>query len=67
MYKRDRRSVQRVFEQYERIVCISRLELNADKTEILALYANESLTYNIKYFGQNFKIKPVKYLKICGL
>jgi hypothetical protein len=41
--KSDQISVHRVFEHYEKLICRSGLELNADKTEILALHTGRSL------------------------
>jgi hypothetical protein len=41
--------------------------LNADKTEILALNGGRNLMFDIKYLKQQFNIKTVKELKICGL
>ena len=65
--KSDQASVQRVFEQYEKLTRRSGLELNADKTEILALHTGRSLTYNVSYNGHTFAISTVKELKICGI
>jgi hypothetical protein len=48
----DRRNVCRVFEQYEKLTCRSGLELNSDKTGILALNGVRSLKYDIKYCEQ---------------
>jgi hypothetical protein len=62
----DRRSVRRVFEQYEKLTQRSGLELNADKTEILTLNGERSLIYDIKYLEQKFDIITVRELKICG-
>ena len=62
----DRRSVQRVFEKYKKLTLRSGLELNADKTEILAL-TGRRLTYDVNYCGQKFAISTVKELKICGM
>jgi hypothetical protein len=56
-----------VFEQYEKLTQRSGLELNADKTEILALNDGRTLVFDIKYLEQQFNIKTVKELKICGL
>jgi hypothetical protein len=61
------RSVQRVFEQNEKLTCTSELELNAKKIEILALNTGRSLTNDLEYYGIKFQIKNVKELKICGL
>ena len=58
--KSDQASVQRVFEQYEKLTRRSGLELNADKTEILALHTGRSLTYNVSYNGHTFAISTVK-------
>jgi hypothetical protein len=63
----DNGSVQRVFEQYEKLTVRSGLELNAEKTEILALNTGRRLTYDVMYCGQNFTISTVKELKICGM
>ena len=63
----DNGSVQRVFEQYEKLTIRSGLELNADKTEILVWNTGRRLTYDVMYCGQNFAISTVKELKICGM
>jgi hypothetical protein len=52
----DKSSVQRVFEEYERLTCRPRLELNAEKTEILALNPGRSLNYDNRKTNQLNKI-----------
>ena len=63
----DRRSIQRIFWQYERLTKRSGLTLNADKTEILALHTEDILEYNIRYEEVDLNIKTVEKLKICGI
>jgi hypothetical protein len=60
MCKSDQASVQRVFEQHEKLTCRPGLEFSAEKTEILALHTGRSLTYNVSYNGQIFAISTVK-------
>jgi hypothetical protein len=45
----------------------SGLELNAEKTEILALNGGRCSTDVIKYCEQRLNIKTVNEVKICGL
>jgi hypothetical protein len=65
--KGNRSSVQRIFEQYERLTRRSGLTLNADKTEILALHTDDIMEYDIVYENVALKIKTVGDLKICGV
>ena len=65
--KKDQKSIQAVFTEYERLTMRSGLELNADKTEILSLNPMKEETIPIKYNRNNFEIKTVNKLKICGL
>jgi hypothetical protein len=58
-----KRSVLRVLEQYEKLTRRSGLELNAEKTELLALNGGKSLTYDIEYCEQRFDIKTLNALK----
>ena len=55
----DRRSVQNVFNQYERLTVRSGVELNADKTEILSLHTHLNKIYNIQYDGKTFPISTL--------
>jgi hypothetical protein len=59
--------VYRVFEQNDELTCRSSFELNADKTEILALHTSRSLTCNVSLNEQIFSMLTVKELKICGI
>ena len=45
----------------------SRLQLNTNKTEILVLHSNRERTYEVRYLGQNIRIKTMKDMKICGI
>ncbi len=65
--KKDQKSIQAVFTEYERLTERSGLELNADKTEILSLNPMREETIPIKYNRNNFEIKTINKLKICGL
>jgi len=60
-------SIQKIFEEYERLTKKSGLELNADKTEILKLNNAHTEEFTIKYNGTEFQIKSVNKIKICGL
>ena len=60
-------SIQSVFSEYERLTKRSGLELNADKTEILILNKKRTETKRIKYNNNNFDIKTISKMKICGL
>jgi hypothetical protein len=62
-----KRSIQMVFDEYQRLTNRSGLELNADKTEILILNKNDTEEINIRYNKKEFVIKTVDKLKICGL
>ncbi len=44
----DKRSVRRVFLQYEKLTCRSGLELKAEKTKIMALNGGRSSVYDIE-------------------
>ena len=63
----DQASIQGIFKQYEKLTKKSGLELNADKTEIIALHTNRTLNYDVQYNGQNVKISTLKEMKICGI
>ncbi len=60
-------SIQHVFNEYSRLTKRSGLELNADKTEILRLDADDPASIDIRYEGVTHTIKPVNKIKICGL
>jgi hypothetical protein len=60
-------SIQSVFSEYERLTKRSGLELNADKTEILILNKKRTETKRITYNNNNFDIKTISTMKICGL
>jgi len=61
------KSIQGVFNEYERLTERSGLELNAEKTEILKLNKNDETTITVKYNKRIFYIRMVEKLKICGL
>jgi hypothetical protein len=63
----ERKSIQLVFNEYDRLTRRSGLELNADKTEILKLNSKESESFNITYNEKRFQISTVDTIKICGL
>jgi exonuclease III len=65
----DRKSLENIFIEYERLTKLSGLELNADKTEILQLGRNSDRleTYNFRYMNNQFTLKAVSKLKICGI
>jgi len=63
----ERKSIQLVFNEYDRLTSRSGLELNADKTEILKLNSKESESFNITYNEKRFQISTVDTIKICGL
>ena len=65
--RRDASSIQHVFNEYNRLTILSGLELNADKTEILILNSTNEETINFRYNNEDFNIKSVRQLKICGL
>jgi hypothetical protein len=68
--KSNNESTRAVFYEYERLTKISGLELNADKTEILNLNCNiqrPNFLHHFEYLGQNYTIKEVEKIKICGL
>jgi hypothetical protein len=65
--KKNNESIRQVFVEYEKLTTRSGLELNADKTEILSLNNNQQEIYNIHYNNENFVIKTVEKIKICGL
>jgi hypothetical protein len=48
--------------QYEKLTGRSRLELNADKTEIHALNIGRSFSYGVEYGAHNIEIKTAKEL-----
>jgi hypothetical protein len=56
---RGDRSVQRMFEQHEKLTHRSGLKLNAEKTVILALNKGRSLTYDKEYCEQRFFFQTV--------
>jgi hypothetical protein len=63
----DQASIQGIFKQYEKLTKKSGLELNADKTEIIALHTERTLHYEVQYNGQIVKISTMKEMKICGI
>jgi exonuclease III len=63
----NKKSIQKVFDEYGRLTKRSGLELNADKTEILVLNSDETANIKITYNGNDFIIKTVSKIKICGL
>jgi exonuclease III len=63
----DKRSIQMVFNEYQRLTSRSGLELNAEKTEILILNKVEEERIKIEYNEKKFEIKTVGKIKICGL
>lgn len=65
--KKDSRSIQLVFNEYENLTKRSGLELNADKTEILVLNKTENRPFIVDYNNTWFVIEPVMEIKICGL
>jgi hypothetical protein len=65
--KNDRNSIQKVFTQYERLTRKSGLELNAEKTEILAINSTREMCFNIIYQGKRVRIKSLNEIKICGI
>ncbi len=62
-------SIQVVFFEYERFTKKSRLELDADKTEILRIgHLNEQeALLSITYMGKPYESRSVDQMKICGL
>ena len=60
-------SIQGIFKQYEKLTRKSGLELNADKTEIIALHTERTLQFEVQYNGQTVKISTMKEMKICGI
>jgi exonuclease III len=65
--EKDNKSIQNVFNEYERLTLKSGLELNADKTEILVLNNMKTERMKISYMKKTFDIQTVKKIKICGL
>jgi hypothetical protein len=63
----DKKSIQGVFDEYNRLTERSGLELNADKTEILKLNDPTQILIDFKYNGQHLKIESITNLKICGI
>jgi len=67
IWKKDPRSIQLVFNEYENLTKRSGLELNADKTEILVLNKTENRPFIVDYNNTWFIIEPVMEIKIYGL
>jgi len=65
--EKDGRSIQMVFNEYEKLTRLSGLELNADKTEILVLNKMTSEEFIIKYRGETINITSITKMKICGI
>jgi len=65
----NRKSLEYIFKEYERLTKLSGLELNADKTEILQLgQENDRVeAYEFSYMNTHFSLKAVEKIKICGL
>jgi len=65
----DKKSLEQIFLEYERLTKMSGLELNADKTEILQLGRNNDQleVYSFKYMNKQFTLTAVDKLKICGI
>ena len=63
----DNKSVQAVFDEYQRLTTRSGLVLNADKTEILRLNGGRNRKYNIRYEEKLVELLTVDKIKICGI
>ncbi len=64
----DRKSVNLIFSEYQRLTDKSGLTLNADKTEIIKLNPNSNIdSFSVQYENEEFSIKCVNSLKICGI
>ncbi len=64
--KNDIESVEQIFYEYQRLTLKSGLRLNAEKTEILHLNGG-TITHEVEYCNEIYKIVSVKVLKICGV
>jgi hypothetical protein len=64
--KNDIESVEQIFYEYQRLTLKSGLRLNAEKTEILNLNGG-TITHEVEYCNEIYKIVSVKVLKICGV
>ena len=67
--KNSPESLQALFEEYERLTQVSGLELNADKTEIMRINADqqEIMSYRVKYLESEYEIKTQLKTKINGI
>jgi hypothetical protein len=65
--KNNSDSIRNVFREYEKLTELSGLELNAEKTEILALKSKELRKFKVHYLGKPIEITSVAELKICGI
>ena len=66
----DQRSLQAIFNEYERLTRQSGLELNADKTELLRINKSgifQRKEYEVMYLGNRYKIKNSERIKINGI
>jgi hypothetical protein len=62
-----KRSLEAIFEEYQKLTKYSGLELNAEKTEILRLGTNEQKIFSFNYMGVNHSVTNVSKIKICGI
>jgi hypothetical protein len=59
--------LQPVFTEYERLSVLSRLVLNAEKTEILNLTESNITSNNIRYLGAGHVLNRLRAIRICGI
>ena len=69
MIKNEVLGVQQLFKEYERLTRVSRLELNADKTEIMRAKATNSneIAFRIRYNRKIYEVKNTTSGKINGI
>ena len=69
--KHDTAVVQEVFAEYERLTKISGLELNAEKTELLAFKSRQAQPIEkehiVSYLGRRYEIKTKPKIKVNGI